>query len=156
MFSADELGLAGADPATPVGDVLPHDALVQGCRDACAGAAELLDVLEMESYERFIPAAEIGFLNLPRNSEAENVAARYLEILCGLISTRTSISGSAPRRSWNREDFRLDTRSVKEVSKFLKTPLFKYDDLTLRDNWNLNLIRQEYGIWCCRAERKPR
>jgi hypothetical protein len=58
MFPADELGLAGADPATPVGDVLPHDALVQGCRDACAGATEILDVLEMESYERFNPAAE--------------------------------------------------------------------------------------------------
>jgi hypothetical protein len=47
LFPADELELTGADPATPVGDVLPREALVQACRDACARAAGLLDSLDV-------------------------------------------------------------------------------------------------------------
>jgi hypothetical protein len=46
VLSADELK-DGADPAAPVGDVLPREELVQACRDACARAAGLLDSLDV-------------------------------------------------------------------------------------------------------------
>jgi hypothetical protein len=117
MFSAGELELIGADPATPVGDVLPREELVQACRDTCGRAAELIDSLY---------AKKTGLWNLPRKSEAENVVVRYFEILCDLISARAFIPGSAPRRSWNWEDFsgrKLETRSGNAISRFLKTPL---------------------------------
>ena len=52
LFSADELKLTGADPATPVGDVLPREELVEACRDTCARAAGLLDILDVELETR--------------------------------------------------------------------------------------------------------
>ena len=157
VLSADELKF-GVDPALPIGDVLPHDTLVQACHDACGRAADLLGILDAASINSFSPASEMPFLNLPGESDVENVAVRLFEILCDLISTRASMPGSVRERSWSWEDFsgcKLETRSGKEVRKFLKTPTFKYDDLTPDNNWNLNFIRQEHNCWCrCKADRR--
>jgi hypothetical protein len=154
LFSADELELTGADPATPVGDVLPREALVQACRDACARAADLLDILDYRDL------LNIRFADLRPKPAVENVVARYLEIL------RDTITPSRPGRWEDFSEGKLELPSGAEIRRFLFPPGNKdiapltsdnlksgwkqegYDDLDDRENRNFKLIHQLHWGWC--------
>ena len=165
VLAADELKLTGADPAIPIGDVLPRDALVEACRDTCHGAYDVLSELDIELE------LDIGRdLRAPKPT-VEDVVARYFEILCDAISTPAF--GSAPRRNWNWEDLdegKLKLPSGAEIKRFLFPPprnpelmrdvekgewglLKGYDDLTRRTRGQFDWLHQTYGGWCHRPAR---
>ena len=156
VFSADELELTGGDPAAPVGDVLPCNSLVQACRDTVGGAGDLFEILAVELELRF--GVDLGTKPL-----VENVVAKLFEILCDLISThRAAMPGSAPRRSWNWENFRggeFKTPMAAEIRRFVSPPRNKgsgyrgYADLTPRENRCFQIIFQAYDLWCRRPAR---
>jgi hypothetical protein len=159
VLSADELKLTDADPAAPVGDVLPRDALIQACRDACDRAAELLVILDVELEMR------IG-RDLGPKPAVENVVARYFEILCGTISTHAST-----RRGADFSGREFKTPRDAEIRRFLSpsgspsiaplTPdnlksgfwlLPAYGDLTPSEVIDFKMVLQMHWSWCRRAE----